>query len=112
MKELRFDGVWRTAFAFDPKCEAIIHVAADKSGGSEKKFYKRLIKTADERFYQHLKALKENKGVDPMARTLNEVMKSLPKARRAKVEARRGTHRLGSLAAEPAQRKEAKPKWT
>ena len=48
MKELRFDGVWRAAFAFDPKREAITLVAADKSGGSEKKFYKRLIKTADE----------------------------------------------------------------
>lgn len=64
MKELRFDaddGVWRAAFAFDPKREAIIIVAADKSGGSEKKFYKRLIKTADERFDQHLDALKERK---------------------------------------------------
>lgn len=64
MKELRFDAndvVWRAAFAFDPKREAIILVAADKSGGSEKKFYKRLIKTADERFDQHLEALKKNK---------------------------------------------------
>ncbi|MAW81244.1 MAG: addiction module toxin RelE [Parvularcula sp.] len=64
MKELRFeadDGVWRAAFAFDPKREAVILVAADKSGGNEKKFYKRLIKTADERFDQHLGALKENK---------------------------------------------------
>ncbi len=64
MKELRFeadDGVWRAAFAFDPKREAIILVAADKSGGSEKKFYKRLMKIADERFDQHLKALKESK---------------------------------------------------
>ena len=64
MKELRFDaddGVWRAAFAFDPKREAIILVAADKSGGSEKKFYKRLIKSADARFDQHLEALKKNK---------------------------------------------------
>ena len=64
MKELQFDaddGVWRAAFAFDPKREAVILVAADKSGGSEKKFYKRLIKTADERFDQHLDALKESK---------------------------------------------------
>jgi len=64
MKELRFDaddGVWRAAFAFDPKREAIILVAADKSDGSEKKFYKRLINTADDRFDQHLEALKENK---------------------------------------------------
>jgi len=64
MKELRFDaydGVWRAAFAFDPKREAIILAAADKSGGSEKKFYKRLIKIADERFDQHLDKLRENK---------------------------------------------------
>jgi len=29
MKELRFDGVWRAAFAFNPKCDAIIFVATD-----------------------------------------------------------------------------------
>lgn len=59
MKELRFDaadGVWRVAFAFDPKREAILLVAGDKSGGSQSKFYKRLIKTADERYAAHLKA--------------------------------------------------------
>ena len=41
MKELRFDaadGVWRVAFAFDPKRHAILLVAGDKSGGSEKRF--------------------------------------------------------------------------
>jgi hypothetical protein len=46
MKELRFsatDGEWRAAFAFDPKRKAILLVAGDKSGGSEKKFYKQLI---------------------------------------------------------------------
>src|SRR5258708_11207472 len=35
MKELRFDaadGVWRVAFAFDPKRAAILLVAGDKSG--------------------------------------------------------------------------------
>ncbi len=66
MKELRFDAddsVWRAAFAFDPKREAIILVAADKSGGSEKKFYKRLIKTADKRFDQHLHVLKKQGGL-------------------------------------------------
>lgn len=64
MKMLRFyvdHGVRRAAFAFNPKREAVILVAADKSNGSEKKFYKRLIKIADERFDQHLDALKENK---------------------------------------------------
>jgi hypothetical protein len=62
MKELRFqadDGVWRVAFAFDRKREAILLVAGDKSGGSEKTFYKRLINRADERFDSHLKRLKE-----------------------------------------------------
>lgn len=57
MKELRFDaddGVWRVAFAFDPKRKAILLVCGDKSGGSEKRFYKQLIKKADERFDDHL----------------------------------------------------------
>ena len=64
MKELRFsadDGVWRLAFAFDPERSAILLVAGDKSGVSEKRFYKKLIATADDRFDAHLIALnKEN----------------------------------------------------
>ena len=61
MKELRFDaagGVWRAAFAFDPKRKAVLLVAGDKQGRSEKKFYKRLIATADGRFDAHLADLK------------------------------------------------------
>ena len=61
MKELRFDadgGVWRVAFAFDPRREAILLVAGDKSGGSEARFYRSLIKRADARFDTHLVALK------------------------------------------------------
>ena len=57
MKELRFDaadGVWRVAFAFDPKRKAILLVAGDKSGGSEKRFYRQLIAIADDRFDGHL----------------------------------------------------------
>ena len=64
MKELRFTadgGVWRTAFAFDPKRKAILLIAGDKSGGSEQRFYKQLIKKADERFDDHLERLKEEK---------------------------------------------------
>lgn len=64
MKELRFDaagGVWRVAFAFDPKREAILLVAGDKSGGSEKRFYKSLIAKADSRFSEHVRSLKEGK---------------------------------------------------
>jgi hypothetical protein len=57
MKELRFDaadGVWRAAFAFDPKRRAIILVAADKSGISETRFYRNLIEKADQRFTEYL----------------------------------------------------------
>jgi hypothetical protein len=57
MKELRFsaaDGEWRVAFAFDPKRKAILLLAGDKSGGSEKRFYRELIRKADERFDAHL----------------------------------------------------------
>src|SRR6202167_434160 len=49
MKELRFsaaDGEWRVAFAFDPARKAILLVAGDKSGGSEKRFYRGLIQRA------------------------------------------------------------------
>jgi hypothetical protein len=62
MKELRFDaaeGVWRVAFAFDRKRKAIRLVAGNKSGVSEKKFYKRLIAKADDRFDAHLLRLKQ-----------------------------------------------------
>ncbi len=57
MKELRFDaegGVWRVAFAFDPRRHAVLLVAGDKSGGSEKRFYTRLIAKADRRFDSYL----------------------------------------------------------
>jgi hypothetical protein len=60
MKELRFDadkGVWRVAFAFDPDRKGILLVGGDKSGVSTKKFYKALIRKADERFDEHLAAL-------------------------------------------------------
>jgi len=60
MKELRFgadDGVWRVAFAFDPQRMAILLVCGDKSGGSEKWFYRQLLRKADERFDDHLSRL-------------------------------------------------------
>ena len=60
MKELRFDaadGVWRFAFAFDPLRKAIILCGGDKSGGSQKRFYRQLIERADTRFDAHLAAL-------------------------------------------------------
>jgi hypothetical protein len=57
MKELCFkaeDGPWRVAFAFDPERRAIILVAGNKAGISQKRFYKALIEKADDRFTQHL----------------------------------------------------------
>jgi hypothetical protein len=64
MKELRFsaaDGEWRVAFAFDPRRRAILLVAGDKSGGSGKRFYRELIRKADERLDAHLARLKRGR---------------------------------------------------
>jgi hypothetical protein len=64
MKESRFDaadGVWRVAFAFDADRKAIMLVAGDKSGGSEERFYRQLIRRADERFDAHVAKNKKRK---------------------------------------------------
>jgi hypothetical protein len=61
MKELRADTaqqVLRIALAFDPDRSAILLVAGDKSGVSQRRFYKRLIAKADELFDAHLARLK------------------------------------------------------
>ena len=60
MKELRFDaadGVWRFAFAFDPRRKAIVLCGGDKSGGSQKRLYRQLIEKAEARFDAHLACL-------------------------------------------------------
>ena len=57
MKELRFkvkQGVWRVAFAYDSKRQAILLIAGNKAGVKEKRFYKELIRKADERFVHYL----------------------------------------------------------
>ena len=62
MKELRFDaadGVWRFAFAFDGRRIAIVLCGGDKSGGSERRFYKQLIDKADDRFDAHLANMRQ-----------------------------------------------------
>jgi hypothetical protein len=62
MKELRFSWegeIWRIAFAFDPKRQAILLVGGNKGGADQRRFYKRLIVIADARFDQHLAAQKE-----------------------------------------------------
>ena len=63
MKELRFDaadGVWRAA-CLRPEAEAVLLVAGDKSGTSEKRFYKQLIRKADKRFTEHLAGLEKTR---------------------------------------------------
>lgn len=45
---------WLKKAADDPDRQAILLVGGDKSGGSEKRFYKQLIARADERFDRHL----------------------------------------------------------
>jgi hypothetical protein len=62
MKELRFfwqGEVWRVAFAFDPLRRAILLVGGDKGGADQRRFYKRLINMADERYDDHLGTLTE-----------------------------------------------------
>ncbi len=60
MKELRVDaggGVWRIAFAFDPKRRAIVLVGGNKTGISKNRFYSDLIRSADARYGQHLRRI-------------------------------------------------------
>ncbi|NBO82987.1 MAG: addiction module toxin RelE [Betaproteobacteria bacterium] len=62
MKELRFDWngeVWRVAFAFDPKRQAILLAGGDKGGADQRRFYKRLIAIADDRYDKYLATLKK-----------------------------------------------------
>ena len=57
MKELRArtaDAVIRIAFAFDPLQTAILLVGGEKSGVSEKRFYRQLIDKADRLYTAHL----------------------------------------------------------
>lgn len=61
IKELRFraaGGVWRVAFAFDPKRRAVLLSAGDKRGKGGKRFYRAIILTAEKRYHRHLEALK------------------------------------------------------
>lgn len=64
MKELRFEWtgeVWRVAFAFDPKRQAILLAAGDKAGTDQHRFYKRLLAVADTRYDNHLVTLRNTR---------------------------------------------------
>jgi hypothetical protein len=57
MKELRADTkdqVLRIAFAFNPDRSAILLLGGNKSGVSQKRFYKQLIAKADALYDEHL----------------------------------------------------------
>jgi hypothetical protein len=68
MKEMRFNWmgvVWRVAFAIDPQRQAVLLVGGDKSGADQKRFYKRLISVADNRYSQHLAKLNDAIAKEP-----------------------------------------------
>jgi hypothetical protein len=63
MKELRFSWngqVWRVAFAFDPQRQAILLVGGDNGVADQRRFYKRLLTVADERYDDHLSTLSQS----------------------------------------------------
>lgn len=69
MKELRIVALgsqWRIAFAFDPRRQAVLLVAGNKSGKPSGRFYRRLLQMADSRFDRHINELaikrKKNDG--------------------------------------------------
>ncbi|MCL2810166.1 MAG: type II toxin-antitoxin system RelE/ParE family toxin [Treponema sp.] len=64
MKELRSqtdENIFRIAYIFDPKRKGILLTGGDKKGKKEKKFYKDLIKEAEQIYAAYLKKL-ENKS--------------------------------------------------
>jgi hypothetical protein len=63
MKELQLqaDGVWRFAFAFDLRRQALVLVRANKQGVNQRRFYKEPIRVADERFGKYIASLSATK---------------------------------------------------
>ena len=62
MKEMRVSWageIWRVAFAFDPHRQAVLLVGGDKGGADQRRFYKRLIQVADDRYGDHIAALQK-----------------------------------------------------
>jgi len=57
LKELRANterNVFRVAFIFDEERKAVLLIGRDKKGKDEKRFYKSLIKQAEEIYRQYL----------------------------------------------------------
>ncbi len=58
LKELRCSvggHPWRIAYAFDPVRRAVLLVGGSKAGVKSELFYKRLIRTAEQRWRDHLR---------------------------------------------------------
>jgi hypothetical protein len=67
MKELRADTadkVLRIAFAFDPRRSAILLIGGNKTGMSQRLFYRQLIQQADRLYDEHLAVIKPRKKKD------------------------------------------------
>lgn len=65
MKELRFEadaGVWRVAFAFDARREAILLACGNKAGVSEGRFYRQLIARAERQYGAHVARVNTHPG--------------------------------------------------
>ncbi|MFR0655846.1 type II toxin-antitoxin system RelE/ParE family toxin [Pantoea sp. SIMBA_079] len=63
MKELRVQSNGRPVrgfFVFDPMRKAIVLCAGNKEGADEKRFYKTMIKTAENEYNRHLDQLKRS----------------------------------------------------
>ena len=62
MKELgttQGNGVWRCLYIFDPERQAILLIGGDKRGKNQRKFYRRLIKSAEAIYERYLLGKKD-----------------------------------------------------
>ena len=77
------NGESRVAFDFELERTAIVLVACDKSGGSQKRFYNWLIATADSRFCTSGKPESSKEGLTALGLSLSDVIASLPQDKQA-----------------------------
>jgi len=89
MKEIRLgeaDDEWRDVLAFGPERRALLLVAGDRSDGSERRFYRELIRKAEGRFDRHLARLANEWGWRIiMALYVEDVIAGLDPAERREV---------------------------
>jgi hypothetical protein len=71
--------VWRIAFAFDPKRQAILLVGGNKAGADQRRLYKRLISVADARFDEYLAELKEMVKERKHGKKLDDILAKTPR---------------------------------